>query len=55
MKFKEENSTFKNNPLLGWKCRNCGYIPSGSNAPERCPVCSHPQAYFERIDETKRM
>lgn len=30
-----------------WKCRNCGHIVIGSSAPEVCPVCEHPQAYFE--------
>jgi len=30
-----------------WICRNCGYSDSGKNAPEKCPVCAHPQAYFE--------
>ncbi len=30
-----------------WKCRNCGHIVIGSQAPEVCPVCAHPQAYFE--------
>ena len=30
-----------------WKCRNCGHIVIGKNAPEVCPVCSHPKAYFE--------
>ena len=30
-----------------WKCRNCGHIVVGSSAPEVCPVCAHPQAYFE--------
>jgi len=30
-----------------WKCRNCGHIVIGPNAPELCPVCSHPQSYFE--------
>ena len=30
-----------------WKCRNCGHIVVGKNAPEICPVCSHPKAYFE--------
>lgn len=30
-----------------WKCRNCGHIVIGKNAPEVCPVCQHPQAYFE--------
>ena len=30
-----------------WKCRNCGHIVVGKQAPEVCPVCAHPQAYFE--------
>ncbi|HIV68570.1 MAG TPA: rubrerythrin family protein [Candidatus Butyricicoccus stercorigallinarum] len=30
-----------------WKCRNCGHIVVGKQAPEICPVCAHPQAYFE--------
>lgn len=30
-----------------WMCRNCGHIVIGKNAPEVCPVCNHPQAYFE--------
>jgi len=30
-----------------WKCRNCGHICIGKNAPEVCPVCAHPKAYFE--------
>lgn len=30
-----------------WKCRNCGHIHIGKQAPDVCPVCSHPQAYFE--------
>ena len=30
-----------------WKCSNCGHIVIGKKAPEVCPVCSHPQAYFE--------
>ena len=30
-----------------WKCRNCGHIVIGKSAPEICPVCSHPKAYFE--------
>ena len=33
---------------LGWKCNNCGYIYIGEEAPEVCPVCAHPKAYFER-------
>ncbi|MGM9976877.1 MAG: rubredoxin-like domain-containing protein, partial [Bulleidia sp.] len=30
-----------------WECRNCGHIVVGTAAPEVCPVCDHPQAYFE--------
>ena len=30
-----------------WVCRNCGHLVTGKNAPEVCPVCNHPQAYFE--------
>lgn len=43
-----ENKTFKGDAPLGWKCRNCGYIHEGENAPEVCPACLHPKAYFER-------
>lgn len=34
-----------------WKCRNCGYLHEGEKAPQQCPACKHPQAYFE-IKET---
>ena len=44
-------NTFKGDAPLGWKCRNCGYIHEGDDAPEICPVCAHPRAYFERIAE----
>ena len=30
-----------------WICRNCGYVTQGENAPQKCPVCVHPQSYFE--------
>ena len=42
-----EGKTFKDDAPLGWKCGNCGYIYEGDEAPEICPVCAHPQAYFE--------
>lgn len=42
------DKTFKEDAPLGWKCRNCGYIYEGENAPEVCPVCAHPKASFER-------
>lgn len=34
--------------IIVWRCRNCGYLHTGTTAPKMCPVCSHPQAYFER-------
>ena len=44
----EENHVFEGDAVKGWKCRNCGYIYTGDKAPESCPVCAHPKAYFER-------
>jgi len=35
-----------------WKCNKCGYIHEGTSAPEKCPACLHPQAYFELFVET---
>ena len=34
-----------------WKCRNCGHVTKGTNAPKKCPVCDHPQSYFEQRKE----
>ena len=43
------NSTvFEDEEEIEWKCRNCGYIHKGKKAPEVCPACQHPKAYFER-------
>jgi len=36
---------------IKWRCRNCGYIHEGSKAPDKCPACAHPQAYFEVLAE----
>ena len=38
---------FKKSSVKIWECRNCGHIVVGEKAPEECPVCAHPQAYFE--------
>ena len=43
----EKGVYFKGDGIAVWKCRNCGYIHIGDKAPEVCPVCAHPQAYFE--------
>ena len=43
----EKGITVKSDGVAVWKCRNCGYIHIGNEAPKECPVCNHPQAYFE--------
>lgn len=43
----EEGKVFESNGNVIWKCRNCGYLHEGTKAPETCPACLHPQAYFE--------
>ena len=42
-----KEQVFKRDGKVYWKCRNCGHIHEGCFAPELCPVCSHPRAYFE--------
>lgn len=43
----EEGKVFKKDTEVTWQCRNCGYIFVGTEAPEICPACLHPQAFFE--------
>ena len=43
----EEGKVFEAGEVKIWKCRNCGHIVVGTKAPEVCPVCDHPKAYFE--------
>ncbi|MBR2391847.1 MAG: rubrerythrin family protein [Clostridia bacterium] len=44
----QKNQVFtKDTGIHVWKCRNCGHIHVGEKAPELCPVCAHPKAYFE--------
>ena len=43
----ENGSVFQKGEVTVWKCRNCGHIHVGIGAPKVCPVCDHPQAYFE--------
>ena len=38
---------FEKSEVKVWECRNCGHIVVGTNAPDVCPVCNHPQSYFE--------
>ena len=47
----EAGHVFVRGDTIAWKCRNCGYIHEGKNAPLLCPACLHPQAYFEIREE----
>jgi rubrerythrin len=43
----EKSQVFKRSAEVKWKCRNCGYIHVGMEAPQICPACKHPQRYYE--------
>jgi rubrerythrin len=43
----QQEKVFKKEQPIKWKCRNCGYVFEGALAPDKCPVCAHPKAYFE--------
>ena len=43
----EMDEVFKKSSVKVWECRNCGHVVVGEKAPEVCPVCAHPKAYFE--------
>ena len=47
----EEKAVFEKSGVKVWECRNCGHLVVGTKAPEVCPVCNHPQAYFEVHEE----
>ena len=47
LKNVETAQVFEKSEVKVWECRNCGHIVVGTQAPEVCPVCAHPQAYFE--------
>lgn len=47
LKNVEAMEVFKKSGVTIWECRNCGHVVVGMEAPEKCPVCNHPQAYFE--------
>ncbi len=50
-KVEEEKVFSSDDNKTVWKCRNCGYIFVGKNAPEVCPCCAHPKSYFEKYEE----
>ena len=47
----EEKKVFEKSGVTVWECRNCGHIVIGTKAPDVCPVCNHPQSYFEVHEE----
>ena len=47
----ENDRVFKRPQPVKWRCRNCGYVYEGTEAPEQCPACAHPRAYYELMAE----
>ena len=47
----KQRKVFKRDKVVKWKCRNCGYVHEGKSAPDICPACKHPQAFYELIAE----
>ena len=43
----EIGKVFKKDKIVKWRCRNCGYVHTGKEAPEKCSACKHPQAHYE--------
>ena len=51
LKNVKENKVFKKDKVVIWKCRNCGYVHEGTEAPDVCPACKHAQSYYELLAE----
>lgn len=51
LKNVEADMVFKKSNKVVWRCRNCGYIHEGEEAPNTCPACAHPRAHFEILAE----
>lgn len=47
----KNDRVFKRDQPVKWRCRNCGYVHEGATAPDECPACKHPQAYYELFVE----
>ncbi len=47
----KRGKVFKKDKIVEWKCRNCGYVHKGREAPKICPACKHPQAFYEERAE----
>ena len=51
LKNVQGGKVFEKDSPLKWHCRNCGYLHEGKEAPDKCPVCAHPRAFFEALGE----
>lgn len=49
LKSVKAKNVFKRSVNVIWQCQNCGHLHSGKTSPHLCPVCSHPQAYFQEL------
>lgn len=47
----KDGKVFERDESVTWRCRNCGYLHSGTKAPEKCPACDHAKAHFELLGE----
>lgn len=45
----QEGKVFRRDGVVRWKCRNCGYVHEGPEAPQKCPACGYPQSYYELL------
>jgi rubrerythrin len=51
MKNIAEDKVWKRDKVVKWRCNNCGYVHEGKEAPDQCPACLHPKAYYELLCE----
>jgi len=51
LKNLKDDEVFKKKAPVKWRCRNCGYVHEGKEAPDKCPACAHPQSYYEIMCE----
>lgn len=51
LKNLEGGKVFKRDKVVKWKCRNCGYVHEGAEAPKECPACAHAQSFYELLAE----
>ncbi len=47
----KDGKVFKKDTVVKWKCRNCGYVHEGKDAPDKCPACAHPKSHYELLCE----